>query len=46
MNLRIFEVPIELAPISLAMIWHRRNDNDAAHLWLRQQVMSVAQALA
>jgi DNA-binding transcriptional LysR family regulator len=45
MNLRIFAAPIDLAPISLAMIWHRRNDNDAAHLWLRQQVMSVAQAL-
>jgi DNA-binding transcriptional LysR family regulator len=43
LGLRIFLPPIELAPISLVMIWHRRNDNDAGHLWLRQQVMSVAQ---
>jgi DNA-binding transcriptional LysR family regulator len=45
LGLRIFLPPIELAPISLAMIWHRRNDNDAGHLWLRQQVMSVAQGM-
>ncbi len=46
LNLRLFEPPIELAPVSLAMTWHRRNDSDSGHLWLRQQVMAVAQSAA
>ncbi|HWM47973.1 MAG TPA: LysR family transcriptional regulator [Xanthobacteraceae bacterium] len=45
-GLRIHRPPVELAPISLAMIWHRRNDGEAGHVWLRQQLMKVAQGLA
>jgi DNA-binding transcriptional LysR family regulator len=44
-GLRIFQPPVDLAPISLAMIWHRRNDSDAGHIWFRQQVMQAAQFL-
>jgi DNA-binding transcriptional LysR family regulator len=46
LGLRVFRVPIELAPISLAMIWHRRNDSDAGQIWFRQQVMKAAQSLS
>jgi DNA-binding transcriptional LysR family regulator len=45
LGLRIFQTPIDLAPISLAMIWHRRNDRDAGQIWFRQQVTKVAQSL-
>src|SRR5262245_49897168 len=32
-GLRIYQPPVELAPITLAVIWHRRNDGDAGHAW-------------
>jgi DNA-binding transcriptional LysR family regulator len=45
LGLRIYQTPVVLAPISLAMIWHRRNDGDAAQIWFRQQVMNAAHRL-
>jgi len=45
-GLRVFHPPIDLAPISLAMIWHRRSDSDAGQIWFRQQVMKAAQSLS
>ena len=29
-------VPLELPPLSAVLSWHRRNDSDAEHLWLRE----------
>lgn len=43
LGLRLYRPPVELPPISLALIWHRRNDSEAGHMWLRQRLMSVAQ---
>lgn len=43
LGLRHYRPPVELAPISLAMNWHRRNDSEAGHAWLRQRLMSLAQ---
>jgi DNA-binding transcriptional LysR family regulator len=45
LGLRVYRAPIDLAPISLAVIWHRRNDSDAGQIWFRQQVMDAAQSL-
>jgi DNA-binding transcriptional LysR family regulator len=45
LGLRVYEAPIDLAPISLAVIWHRRNEGDAGHVWFRQQIINVAQSL-
>jgi DNA-binding transcriptional LysR family regulator len=45
LGLRVYEVPVELAPISLAVIWHRRNDDDASCTWFRQQLIQIAQSL-
>jgi DNA-binding transcriptional LysR family regulator len=45
LGLRVYEVPVELAPISLALIWHRRNDEDAGCTWFRQQVSQFAKSL-
>jgi DNA-binding transcriptional LysR family regulator len=43
LGLRLYGPPVELAPISLAMIWHRRSDSDSGHAWMRQRVMSLSQ---
>lgn len=45
LGLQIYEAPVELAPISLSMVWHRRNDTDAGHVWMRQQMMETASSL-
>ena len=45
LGLRVYEVPIELAPISLALIWHRRNDEDVGCTWFRRQVIQFAKSL-
>lgn len=38
-------LPFELKPFTLLMLWHRRNQNDPAHKWLRNQVNAVAAAM-
>jgi DNA-binding transcriptional LysR family regulator len=45
LSLRVYQAPVDLAPISLAMVWHRRNDSDPGQVWFRQQMMSAAQSL-
>ncbi len=45
LGLRVYQVPIELAPISLAIVWHQRNDDDAGCTWFRQQVIQLAKSL-
>jgi DNA-binding transcriptional LysR family regulator len=35
------ELPIELGPVHVEMLWHLRHDSDPAHLWLRQAVGSA-----
>jgi len=35
-------LPFSYKPFTLLMLWHRRNQNDAAHRWLRNQVNEVA----
>ena len=42
----IGELPFEVAPISLYLIWHRRDDNDPAHAWLRARIAEVARKVA
>ena len=45
LGLRVYQVPVDLAPILLAAIWHRRNDRDPAYAWFRRQLMNAAQGL-
>lgn len=35
-------LPFSFKPFTLLMVWHRRNQNDPAHRWLRNQVNAVA----
>ena len=37
--------PVELAPLYLLLYWHARRDRDAAHAWLREQVVEAAAGL-
>ncbi|MGF6331360.1 DNA-binding transcriptional LysR family regulator [Pseudomonas sp. BS3782 TE3695] len=36
-----FDLPFDLSPITLSMLWHPRMDADSAHRWLRECVRKV-----
>ncbi|CAH0164601.1 DNA-binding transcriptional LysR family regulator [Pseudomonas frederiksbergensis] len=40
-GLHSFELPFELPPITISMLWHPRMDADSAHRWLRECVREV-----
>jgi DNA-binding transcriptional LysR family regulator len=37
----LLDVPLQLAPLAPAMIWHERVHGDAAHAWVRRQLVDV-----
>lgn len=39
-----FELPFELQPISLSLLWHPRFDADQAHAWLRHAILMLCNA--
>jgi DNA-binding transcriptional LysR family regulator len=39
--LRIVRCPVQLAPLTFSQIWHRRHDDDPAHIWFRGAVSRV-----
>jgi DNA-binding transcriptional LysR family regulator len=43
---RVFELPFELAPISVVAIWHERTHRDPALAWLRQAVADLMGGVA
>jgi hypothetical protein len=45
LGLHIYPVPINLAPISLGVVWHRRNESDVGQSLFRQQIVEAAQRL-
>jgi DNA-binding transcriptional LysR family regulator len=38
-----FEVPLQLEPFTIALMWHPRLDGDPAHRWLRQMVRTTCE---
>lgn len=36
-------VPLEFAPISHELAWHRRFDTDPKHVWLREQIVAACE---
>jgi len=36
------ELPLQMNPVTVEMLWHLRHDGDLAHAWLRQQVVRAA----
>lgn len=45
-EISILEPPFKLAPLNHKLIWHRRNDNDPAHIWLRSFLKHFSQSSA
>jgi DNA-binding transcriptional LysR family regulator len=45
-ELVVRELPFDLAPVQVTMLWHLRRDGDPAHAWLRRQVLQAATAEA
>jgi DNA-binding transcriptional LysR family regulator len=39
--LELFDLPVQVAPLSPAMLWHERVHGDPAHVWVRQQLADV-----
>ena len=35
------ELPLDLGPVQVEMVWHLRRDADPAHRWLREQMRAV-----
>jgi DNA-binding transcriptional LysR family regulator len=44
-ELRILEPPLPLKPITEAMFWHQRSEDDPAHRWLREEVAAMAASI-
>lgn len=42
LSLALLDLPLQVAPLSPAMVWHARWHGDPAHGWVRQQVVEVA----
>jgi len=42
LGLEIHEVPMELRPYALSLVWHPRFDGDAAHRFLRESIARAA----
>lgn len=40
-GLECFELPFASPAMPLAIAWHRRSDNDAAHRWLRESCLDI-----
>jgi DNA-binding transcriptional LysR family regulator len=43
-ELVVRELPFDLAPVQVTMLWHLRRDGDPAHAWLRRRVLDAATA--
>lgn len=44
-GLHITATPIALAPFTISMLWHQRNDGDKGLMWLRQTILNVTKTL-
>lgn len=42
--LQVLPVPLEMPPFRLTMLWHERFDQDAAHTWLRELLVTTTAA--
>jgi DNA-binding transcriptional LysR family regulator len=44
-GLHVVPIPFAVEPYEVAMIWHERATNDAAHQWMRQKIIEVCSGL-
>lgn len=45
-DLAVFDLPLELPPLDIRMMWHKSTQDSAPHKWLRDQVMAVCRETA
>jgi DNA-binding transcriptional LysR family regulator len=45
-GVRAFPVPLAFPEFHETMAWHRRNDNDPAHAWLRGLILATSETLS
>ena len=38
-------LPLKTEPLSLYLAWHRRDNGDPAHQWLRQRIIGTVNSL-
>jgi len=38
-------LPFKTDPLSLFLIWHRRENDDPAHQWLRQKIIATVNSI-
>ena len=41
---RLLEPPVEFGLLEETLFWHGRNDSDAGHLWLREQITRIVKS--
>jgi len=41
--IQIMPPPVKLSDITIVQVWHERNNNDAGHRWLREQIREILQ---
>ncbi|MBE1282911.1 MAG: LysR family transcriptional regulator [Rhodobacteraceae bacterium] len=41
LGLSIYKTPLDIAPVSIKLIWHKRSDLAPAHKWLRDQIVAL-----
>jgi len=45
-GLTVSEIPVgDLRPFRNSLFWHRRNDGDAGHVWLRELIVATMEEL-
>jgi DNA-binding transcriptional LysR family regulator len=40
-RLRVFDLPFDLAPVTIVKVWHERTHRDPALVWLRQSLVAL-----
>lgn len=41
-GLEVRELPFDMGPLQVSMLWHMRRDAEPAHRWLRERVQRAA----
>lgn len=44
-EIMIFEPPVEMPAIQFHLLWHRRSDENPAHIWMRDIIKQVCQTI-
>jgi DNA-binding transcriptional LysR family regulator len=40
-DLQVAPLPFDMPAVQISLIWHRQQQHDPAHIWLREQLHSL-----